>query len=112
MLSTPRAIQNAEELLLLIKICESQRRHSEVVKLLDSQNLGLSSRIVQNDWPFVGEKLSGLEKAEMWAEGLSYARNLLAIPTNESEEKTLQERDDWAVWSLLIHSVQNIKNEE
>ncbi|KAH2468832.1 hypothetical protein KXW63_008960 [Aspergillus fumigatus] len=112
LLSTPRAIQNAEELLLLIKICESQRRHSEVVKLLDSQNLGLSSRIVQNDWPFVGEKLSGLEKAEMWAEGLSYARNLLAIPTNESEEKTLQERDDWAVWSLLIHSVQNIKNEE
>ncbi|KAH3207645.1 hypothetical protein KXW62_006364 [Aspergillus fumigatus] len=112
LLSTPRAIQNAEELLLLIKICESQGRHSEVVKLLDSQNLGLSSRIVQNDWPFVGEKLSGLEKAEMWAEGLSYARDLLAIPTNESEEKTLQERDDWAVWSLLIHSVQNIKNAE
>ncbi|PKX93059.1 MDM20/NAA25 family protein [Aspergillus novofumigatus IBT 16806] len=112
LLSTPRAIQNAEELLLLIKICESQGRHSEVVKLLASHNVGLSSRIVQNDWPFVGEKLSGLEKAEMWAEGLSYARDLLAIPTNESEEKTLQERDDWAVWSLLVHSVQNIKNTE
>jgi N-terminal acetyltransferase B complex non-catalytic subunit len=112
LLSTPRAIQNAEELLLLIKICESQGRYSEVVKLLNSQNLGLSSRIVQNDWPFVGEKLSGLGKAGMWAEGLSYAKDLLAIPTSESEEKTLQERDDWAVWSLLVHSVQNIKNTE
>lgn len=98
--------------MLLIKICESQERHAEVAKLLDSENLGLNSRIVQNDWPFVGTKLSSLEKAEMWTEGLFYARGLLAIPTSEAEEKTLQERDDWAVWSVLVTSVQRINNVE
>lgn len=98
--------------MLLVKIFESQERHAEVAKILDSENLGLSSRIVQNDWTFVGVKLASLEKAGMWTEGLSYTRNLLAIPTNETERKALQERDDWAVWSLLVMATQKINTAE
>ncbi|KAE8148562.1 N-acetyltransferase B complex non catalytic subunit-domain-containing protein [Aspergillus avenaceus] len=112
LLSLPRAIQNAEELLLLIKIFESQGRHDEIVKILNSENLGIASRIIQNDWSFVGDKLSSLEKAGLWTEGLSYTKSLLAIPTNESERKALQERDDWAVWKLLVVSTQNINSQE
>ncbi|KAL4978030.1 N-acetyltransferase B complex non catalytic subunit-domain-containing protein [Aspergillus desertorum] len=108
LLSPPRAIQSAEELLLLVKIFESQGRHAEVVKILDSDNLGIKSRIVQNDWSYVGVKLSNLEKAEMWTEGLSYAKQLLAIPSSEEEKKTIQERDDWAVWHLLATATQKI----
>jgi N-terminal acetyltransferase B complex non-catalytic subunit len=111
LLSPPRAIQNSEELLLLIKIFESQGRHDEIVKILDSENLGLSSRVVQNDWSFVGVKLSSLEKGEMWTQGLSYAKSLLAIPGNEEERKSLQERDDWAVWKLLLNSTRNINSQ-
>ncbi|KAE8351475.1 N-acetyltransferase B complex non catalytic subunit-domain-containing protein [Aspergillus coremiiformis] len=112
LLSPPRAIQGPEELLLLVKIFESQGRHDEIVKILDSENLGLSSRIIQHDWSFVGVKLSSLEKAEMWTQGLCYARDLLGIHNNEEERKTLQERDDWAVWKLLVISTRNINSQE
>ncbi|KAA8649097.1 hypothetical protein EYZ11_000689 [Aspergillus tanneri] len=112
LLSPPRAIQTAEELLLLAKIFESQGRHAEVVKILDSETLGISSRVIQNDWTFVGVKLANLERAQMWPEGLSYAKSLLAIPTNEVEQKALQERDDWAVWSLLVAAARNINTQE
>ncbi|BCR92013.1 MDM20/NAA25 family protein [Aspergillus chevalieri] len=110
--SPPKAIQTTEELLLLVKILETQDRHSEIVKLLDSESLGLNSPVVQNDWTFVGTKVDGLEKAGMWTEGLVYAKNLLAIPSDENEKKALQERDDWAVWNLLVASVRNINNAE
>lgn len=112
LLSPPRAIQNAEELLLLAKIFESQGRHAELVNILNSPNVGISSRLIQNDWSFVGVKLSSLEKAQMWTEGLSYAKGLLAIPSTEDERKALQEHDDWAVWSLLVTSAQEINNQE
>ncbi|PYH47457.1 MDM20/NAA25 family protein [Aspergillus saccharolyticus JOP 1030-1] len=112
LLSPPRAIQSAEELLLLVKIFESQDRHAEIVKILDSDGLGLNSRVVQNDWSFVGVKLSSLEKAQMWTEGLDYAKSLLAIPSNEDGMKALQERDDWAVWHLLLTSTQKINSPE
>ncbi|KAL4944916.1 hypothetical protein BDV06DRAFT_186114 [Aspergillus oleicola] len=112
LLSPPRAIQSAEELLLLVKIYESQGKHAEIVKVLDSENLGLKSKMVQNDWSFVGEKLSSLEKAGMWTEGLSYTKELLAIPTTEEEKKAIQERDDWAVWHLLVTATQEINNTE
>ncbi|KAL4927148.1 MDM20/NAA25 family protein [Aspergillus undulatus] len=112
LLSPPRAIQSAEELLLLVKIYESQGRHAEIVKVLDSENLGIKSKMVQNDWSFVGVKLSSLEKAEMWSEGLSYAKELLAIPTTEEERKAIQERDDWAVWHLLVTATQRMNTAE
>ncbi|KAI9368067.1 N-acetyltransferase B complex non catalytic subunit-domain-containing protein [Aspergillus egyptiacus] len=112
LLSPPRAIQSAEELLLLVKIYESQGRHAEIVKILDSKNLGIKSRMIQNDWSFIGVKLSSLEKAEMWAEGLSYARELLAIPSTEEEKKAIQEHDDWAVWNLLLTATQKLGSAE
>lgn len=111
LLSVPRAIQNPEELFLLVKIFQSQQRHGEIVKVLDSENVGITSRIVQNDWSFIGTKLESLVKAGMWAEGLSYAKTLLAIPEDEAGQKALQERDDWAVWNLLVMAAENINPE-
>ncbi|KAL4964734.1 MDM20/NAA25 family protein [Aspergillus stella-maris] len=112
LLSPPRAIQTAEELLLLVKIYESQGKHAEIVKILNSENLGIKSKMVRNDWSFVGVKLSSLEQAEMWTEGLAYTKELLAIPTTEEEKKAIQERDDWAVWHLLVTATQKINSAE
>lgn len=113
MLSPPRAIQTAEELFLLIKIFESQGRHGEIVKILDSENLGLKSRIVQNDWFFVRAKLLNLEKAELWTDGLGFTRDLLTIPEDEAAAKAaLQERDDWGVWGLLVSATKKMDNPE
>lgn len=112
LLSPPRAIQNTEELFLLIEIFEFQDRHSEIVKVLNSQNLGISSRIVQNEWSAIRAKLLSLEKAQLWSEGLAYTRELLTLPSNESERKALQERDDWTVWNLMVTATRNIDKEE
>lgn len=112
LLSVPRAIQNPEELFLLIKIFQSHQLHAEIARVLDSENVGLSSRIVQNDWSFIGTKLESLINAGMWAEGLSYAKSLLAIPEDEAGQKALQERDDWAVWNLLVTAAENVNNPE
>lgn len=113
LLSPPRAIQNAEELILLIKIFQSQGRNDEILKILDSENLGLNSRIVQNDWSFIREKLLALERAEKWTDALQYTQGLLGMPEDdEAAKKLLQERDDWGVWSLLLSSTRNLNDTE
>lgn len=103
LLSPPRAVQTAEELLLLIKIFESQDRYAETVKILDSENLGIKSRIIQNDWSFVQSKIIGLEKAKMWTEGAAFAKSLLS---GSEDSIALKESDDWAVWSLLLSAAE------
>ena len=87
LLSPPRAIQTAEELLLLVKIFESQGRYAEALQILDSEHLGISSRIAQNDWSFVRAKLLTLEKAEKWNESLAFTRALLAQPDDDTAAK-------------------------
>lgn len=99
-------------MILLIKIFEAQGRHAEIAKILDSESVGLNSRILQNEWTFVGVKLASMEKAGMWVEGLSFAKSLLAIPDDEAGLKALQERDDWAPWVMLAAAAREINTPE
>lgn len=83
------------------------------MKILDRDNLGIKSRIVQNDWSFVRAKLLNLEKAGLWTAGLEFARDLVTVPEDETAAKAvLQERDDWGVWELLVSATKNIDNPE
>lgn len=109
MLSPPRAIQTAEELLLVVRILESQSRWAEIVQVLNSENTGLSSRIVNNDRTFMLAKVTSLGAAELWEEGHSYVKGLLTVPEDEAERKTLHERDDWKYWNLLILAVRRLE---
>ena len=93
---------------MLIRIFESEDRHAEVVKILDSPNVGISSRIIQNDWNFIREKILSMEKAGLWSEGLSYTRDLLTLPNDEAGRNAVKERDDWTVWNLLLTATRNI----
>ncbi|CRG87977.1 N-alpha-acetyltransferase 25, NatB auxiliary subunit [Talaromyces islandicus] len=113
LLSPPRAIQNQEELFLLLKIFQSQDRNDEILKILDSENLGLKSRIVQNDWFFVREKILCLGRSGKWTEGLDFAQGFLSVPDEDEKAQTLlKERDDWEVWTLLLTSAKKINTEE
>lgn len=109
LLSPPRAVQTAEELLLLIKIFEKQDRYAEIVKILDSENLGIKSRIIQNDWSFVRSKIIGLENAQLWDDGAAFAKSLLS---GSEDSIALKESDDWAVWNLLLSATQNAGKKE
>lgn len=111
LLSPPRAIQTAEELLLLVKIFESQGCYAEALRILDSEHLGIGSRIAQNDWSFVRAKLLTLEKAEKWNESLTFARALLARPDDDTAAKdSILETDDWAVWKLFVSATKKINS--
>lgn len=110
MLSPPRAIQTAEELLLLVRIFESQNRDSETVDILNSENAGLNSRIVNKDQAFMSIKVSCLKTAGLWEDGHSYAKSLLAVPEDEAERKALHERDNWKYWDLLITATRHLEN--
>lgn len=114
LLSPPRAIQTAEELLLLTRIFAAQGRDDEIVKLLNSEHLGVTSRIVQNEWSFVTAKLEALEKAELWEEALVYTRELLSLPDDASSAADMKyrEMDDWKVWNLLLATTQKLDNAE
>lgn len=99
-------------MLLLVTILESQERHAEIVKLLDSETVGLNSRILQDKLHFLGKKLESIEKAQMWDEGLAYARSLLTLPDGEGGLKALQERDDWAMWTMLGAATRHLNTVE
>lgn len=92
---------------MLIRIYETQGRNSEVVKLLDSENLGLKSRIVQNDTAFLGYKAFNLGAGKMWEEAISYVRDLYTVPEDKEKLKVLRELDDWSIWNLLIQATKN-----
>ena len=84
------------------------------MKLLNSEHLGVTSRIVQNDWSFVTAKLDALERAEQWEEALAYARELLTLPddANAAADMKYREKDDWKVWSLLLTATEKLGKEE
>ncbi|KAJ6108395.1 Cytoskeleton organization protein (Dec1) [Penicillium sp. IBT 18751x] len=108
LLSHSRAIQTSEELRLLIKIYESQDQHAEIVKILDSEKLGLKSRLIRSDKSFLISKATALASAGLWEEGLAFAKDLYTVSEGMIKKK-LRELDDWGIWSLLVESVRNIK---
>lgn len=100
---------------MLIKIYDAQGRHDEIITLLNSNHLGVNSRIVQGDWSFVSSKLDTLEKARYWDKALAFARELLTIsdePSSESNDMNYREKDDWKVWSLLLTATEKLDKTE
>ncbi|GBF59806.1 N-alpha-acetyltransferase NatB auxiliary subunit [Trichophyton mentagrophytes] len=116
LLSIPRAIQTAEELYLLIKIYESQSRHKELVEILDSEHLGVGSRIAQNEWLFFTNKLSVIENSGLWDQALKFTKELLTLDESVTAESKpdakYEERDDWKVWNLLLLATRKAEKQD
>lgn len=77
------------------------------MKILDSENIGLGSRILRNDQAFVNLKAENIGASRMWEEGISFAKEVLSIPDDEEKHKSLSELDDWKIWNLLIESTRH-----
>ncbi|EFR01693.1 hypothetical protein MGYG_04696 [Nannizzia gypsea CBS 118893] len=116
LLSIPRAIQTAEELYLLIKIYDSQSRHKELVEILNSEHLGVTSRIAQNEWLFFTNKLSVIEKSGLWEQALAFTKELLTLDDSVTAESKpdarYEERDDWKVWNLLLLATRKVEKQD
>ncbi|KAM5438271.1 hypothetical protein MferCBS31731_005132 [Microsporum ferrugineum] len=116
LLSIPRAIQTAEELFLLIKIYENQSRNDELVEILNSKHLGVTSRIAQNEWLFVTNKLSAIEKSGLWNQAVSFTKELLtlddSVTADSKPNSKVEERDDWKVWNLLLLATRKLEKQD
>lgn len=76
------------------------------MQILDSENLGIHSRIVRGDSTFIGLKIVNfLGTDNMWDEAFSFVQDLLTVPDNdERARKDLLELDDWSVWNLFYQA--------
>lgn len=93
-----------------MKMLESQDRSDEVVKILGSENLGIGSRIVQNDTSFLSLKAVNLGRSKQWVEGVSFIRDTLTIPEEEEKQKAVLELDNWDLWNLLVEATRQLTN--
>lgn len=107
----PRAIQTVEEMRLLIRILESQKRHVEAVEYLNSKNLGLDSEIVRGEKSFLGITASNLIAAGLWDDGLAFVRAAYKISDGDGDQARviLGALDLWELWQLLIDAHRHTK---
>lgn len=101
---------------MLIRIYESQSRHKELVDILNSENLGVMSRIAQHEWLFFTNKLSVIEKSGLWEQALVFTKELLTLDDSVTAESRpdakCEERDDWKVWNLLLLATRKVEKQE
>lgn len=104
----PRAIHTVEEVRLFIKILESQNLHSEAVKYLNSENVGLDSSVVRGEKSFLPLAASNYIAAGLWEDGLAFVKAVYKASGGNDMRKVLREIDTWEIWSLLIDCTRNI----
>lgn len=90
---------------------------SEALKILDSQNLGISSSVAKGDWSFVCHKVKILEEQKRWNDVWTFCKDLLvgASSTLEYDHNTSSEAnngDDWTIWKAFIRANTEINESE
>ncbi|KAI9789744.1 MAG: hypothetical protein M1816_005783 [Peltula sp. TS41687] len=105
LLSPGRSISTPEELQLLVTIFRRANEASEALRILDSQNLGISSSVAKGDWSFVRHKLEILEEQKRWHDVWTFCKDLLVGASSTLDDKTSSEAtngDDWTIWKAFI----------
>ena len=120
LLSPGRSVQTPRELQILLAIFRKQGNNSEALKILESENLGISSRVAKGDWSLVRKKLEILEEEQLWQDEWTFCKKMLedALPEQTDEVDGLASQivnaqgDDWRVWQGLVRSSRQLNIEE
>lgn len=107
-----RALNSLEDIFLLLNIYRSQERYAEAVKVLNNPLTGITSRLGNNSWELVRQKIELYELCEQWSEQWEFCAELLidAHPDNlqnpswSSRHPFGKFGDDWIVWVGLLLS--------
>ncbi len=95
-----------------------QEKLQELLQILDSKTLGISSQIAKGDWRFVRAKIESLERQCLWQDLWSYCKSLLSGDDDTSLEgditkpATGDNAGDWRVWQGLIRANAEINTTE
>lgn len=113
-------LENLEDLLLLLRVYQSQGRFQEALDVLDDDRAGIFSRIGNKSWQLVRHKVELLELNGQWQELWQFCRKVLSgshpkalFPKSTSTNSAFGRMgDDWAIWSRLIIATNQICTDE
>ena len=115
-----RALQNSDEVRLLVAIFRSQGKYKEALEILDGPQIGLVLKICAKSWELVLEKLELYALCELWEDQWRFCYNiLLEAHGDDSFTPKANYRvgfgrfgDDWQIWEGLLAAAAKIDDTE
>lgn len=115
-----RAINNLEDLLLLIRVYRAQGRYSEATAIVRDSRTGMESPLGRNSWDLARQLIELLELSHQWIELWQLCQQLLVDARDNSTERQFHLThypfgklgDDWKVWQALINASSSIGTQE
>ncbi|RPB22029.1 hypothetical protein L211DRAFT_840124, partial [Terfezia boudieri ATCC MYA-4762] len=115
----PRAIQNAQEVHLLLSVItlaspqqSARDRALEALSILNSKNLGLESAIAKGDYlGLLRKKLSLLQEVGKWGVLWEFCGGLLQkarVPEESAKSELPMIGDDWALWENYLNATMEL----
>lgn len=115
-----RALNSLEDIFLLLKVYRSQERYAEALEVLDDPLTGITSRLSNNSWELVRQKIELYELCHLWNEEWQFCAEIL----KDAHPDYLQNKyrypyhpfgkfgDDWKVWVGLLSATDMINTSE
>lgn len=105
-----RGIKTSQDLLLLLEVYTSQRKHTEALKILDDEWYSDNASFGRRDWEFARHKLELLDLAGFRTRQWEFCTMLLndALPDDLRDPPQFRAfeygkaGDDWLVWKGLL----------
>ena len=108
--SPPRALQNEQDLRLLVRMYRSQEKYEDALSVLEDPRTGFVSRVANKSWETALEmiELNGL--CERWEAQWHMCHDLLtgSLPGALGKEMPASQYmygdlgDDWKIWDALV----------
>ena len=115
-----RAMNNLEDLLLLVRVYRAQGKYSEAAAIIRDSRTGMESSHGRNSWELVRQLIELLELSHQWLELWQLCQQLLVDARDKFIERRSHLRhypfgelgDDWKVWQALITASSNSGSQE
>ena len=106
--------------MLLLEVYVAQHKSTEALAILDSEQIGISSSVGQQDWELVRRKVNLLHHLEEGTHQFEYCSALLrdALLENSRDSEQLKSfthgkaGDDWSVWFGFVHGRYKVSHQE
>ena len=119
-IKSARAINNVEDLLLLVRIYRSQGRYPDAIAIIRNSRFGMESPIGRNSWELIRQLIELLELNHQWDISWKLCQHLLIDAREDYTGRQLHPSrypfgkfgDDWKVWQALVTATSNIGTQE
>lgn len=111
-LKDSRVLCTPGDIAFLLDVYESQGKREEALAVLQSDRIGVSSRIGKHSWDLVLREIELSESVGVWLDQFKYCFTLLedALPTNSRHpvHGFGDTGNNWSVWVAILKAVANL----